>query len=144
MYGFENIAAHNGWAMAAAGALIVLSGLAVLSFVISQLHKFVDFLETRKTDRQHIGEGLKTITAEGKPEFVIPDRFPEGIGETAKLYRSLVEQLGTTFALSELYAIANEHGLPHPHLTIKRLRESGFLIPMGGGNFSWKQQKTVP
>ena len=47
LYGFDAISAHNGWAMALAGALIVLSGLAVLSFVISQLHKVVALLEKR-------------------------------------------------------------------------------------------------
>lgn len=143
MYGFENITAQNGWAMAAAGALIVLSGLAVLSFVISQLHKIVDLFETRKTDRQHIRERPKTVTGESKPKIVLPDRFPEDIAEAAKLYRSLVEQLGSPFALSELYAIANQHSMPHPHLTITRLRESGFLIPVGGGNFCWKQETMV-
>ncbi|MBW1726140.1 MAG: OadG family protein [Deltaproteobacteria bacterium] len=39
MYGLQAIAAYNGWAMALAGALIVFSGLVILSFVISQLHK---------------------------------------------------------------------------------------------------------
>ncbi|MGD2268871.1 MAG: hypothetical protein PVI06_00610 [Desulfobacterales bacterium] len=140
MFGFENISAHDGWAMAAAGALIVLSGLAVLSLVISQLHKFVDLFETRKKDPHHIGDRLKTVSTESKPEFIPPERFPEDIGEAAKLYRSLVEQLGPAFPLSELYAISNEQGLPHPHLTIKRLRETGFLIPVGGGNFCWKQE----
>jgi len=43
LYGLQAIAAHNGWAMALAGALIVFSGLVILSFVISQLHKILMF-----------------------------------------------------------------------------------------------------
>jgi hypothetical protein len=42
LYGIEAIEAANGWAMAIAGALIVMAGLAILSLVISQLHKLVD------------------------------------------------------------------------------------------------------
>jgi hypothetical protein len=140
MYGFENIATHNGWAMAAAGALIVLCGLAVLSFVISQLHKFVDLLETRRESLQHIRARSKTVTAGGGPEFVIPERFPEDIREAANLYKSLVEQLGPAFPLSELYVSCYKNGLPHPHLTIKSFREAGILVPVGGGDFSWKQE----
>jgi len=45
LYGLEAISAQNGWAMAVAGALIVISGLTVLSLVISQLHKIAAFLE---------------------------------------------------------------------------------------------------
>ena len=48
MYGIQAINAHNGWAMALAGALIVMSGLSVLSFIISQLHKVLALLENRK------------------------------------------------------------------------------------------------
>ncbi|UCH23428.1 MAG: OadG family protein [Deltaproteobacteria bacterium] len=60
MYGFENIATHNGWAMAAAGAVIVLCGLAVLSFVISQLHKLLNFLENRKRKHRQRRDGYKS------------------------------------------------------------------------------------
>ena len=143
MYGFENIATHNGWAMAAAGALIVLCGLVVLSFVISQLHKFVAILEKRKESPQYMRARSKTDTVEGGPAFVIPERFPEDIRETANLYKSLVEPLGPAFPLSELYATCYKHSLPHPHLTIKSLREAGFLVPVGGGDFSWKQEVMV-
>jgi hypothetical protein len=100
----------------------------------------VNLFEKRKKDPQRISERFKTVTTESKPEFLLPERFPEDIEEAAKLYRSLVEHLGFAFPLSELYAISNEHGLPHPHLTIKRLREAGFLVPVGGGNFCWKQE----
>lgn len=121
MYGFENIAPHNGWAMAAAGALIVLCGLAVLSFVISQLHKFLNFLENRKRKHRQKRDGYKFGKTQRIPEFLISPRFFEDILEPANLYKQLVEQLGPAFPLSELYVIFNKHGLPHPHLTIKSL-----------------------
>ena len=48
MFGIENITNHNGWAMAAVGATIVFSGLVILSFVISQIHKILRFWDDRE------------------------------------------------------------------------------------------------
>ena len=48
MYGFDNITANNGWAMAVVGASIVFAGLVVLSFVISQIHKILELWEKRE------------------------------------------------------------------------------------------------
>ena len=47
MYGIQAINAHNGWSMAIAGALIVMSGLSILSLIISQLHKGLALMENR-------------------------------------------------------------------------------------------------
>ena len=47
MFGFDNITANNGWAMAAVGATIVFAGLVVLSFVISQIYKILELWEKR-------------------------------------------------------------------------------------------------
>ena len=138
MFGFEAIAAHNGWAMALAGALIVMSGLAVLSFVISQLHRIVDLLEYRKKKHEQSQNGSKTGQVKERQIVIIPKLSTKDIMETATLYKPLVEQLGPSFQLSELYAVTNQHGLPHPHLTIKSLREAGILVPHGDGVFSWK------
>jgi hypothetical protein len=140
LFGFEAIAAHDGWAMALAGALIVMSGLAVLSFVISQLHRIVDLLEYRKRNHEKTQNGLQTGQVGDSQKFAIPQRSAEDIMETATFYKKLVEQLGPSFQLSELYAISNTHGLPHPHLTIKSLREAEILVPQGDGVFSWKQE----
>ena len=45
MYGLEAINAHNGWAMALTGAIIVMTGRTVLSTIISQLHRIVDMMQ---------------------------------------------------------------------------------------------------
>lgn len=45
MIGIENITAHNGWAMAITGGIIVFAGLSLLSFAIAQLHKIILFIE---------------------------------------------------------------------------------------------------
>jgi hypothetical protein len=140
LFGFEAIAAHNGWAMALAGALIVMSGLAVLSFVISQLYRIVDLLEHRKRNHEQTQNRSQTGLVADSQKFVIPQRSAEDIMVTAIVYKKLVEQLGPSFQLSELYAVSNKHGFPHPHLTIKSLREAGILVPQGDGVFSWKQE----
>ncbi|MEJ2270181.1 MAG: hypothetical protein P8Y04_10475, partial [Desulfobulbaceae bacterium] len=45
MIGLQAISANNGWSMAFVGALIVMCGLASLSFIISQLHKIIGLFE---------------------------------------------------------------------------------------------------
>jgi hypothetical protein len=140
VFGFEAIAAYNGWAMALAGALIVMSGLAVLSFVISQLHRIVDLLEYRKKNQEQTQNGSQTGQGGDSQKFIMLQSSAEDIMEKAAVYKQLVEQLGPSFQLSELYAVSNKHDLPHPHLTIKSLREAGILVPQGGGVFSWKQE----
>ncbi|WP_300459313.1 OadG family protein [Desulfobacula sp.] len=47
MYGLEAINAYNGWAMAITGPLIVISGLAILSIIISQLHKIIAIFDKK-------------------------------------------------------------------------------------------------
>ncbi len=136
MYGIEAINAHNGWSMAIVGASIDFTGLIILSIIISQLHKFLEFLEARKgkkkvVEKSHQGSGVK-----GKS---IPEIFPEDILEVAKLYGPLIEKIGKEFQLTELYRLANENSYPHPHLTITSFRQEGILIPIEDGLFTWNQ-----
>lgn len=128
MYGLQAIAAHNGWAMALAGALIVFSGLVILSFVISQLHRILAFFEKKPVDVE---------PPEDKPGFLLPKPFPEDINEIVRLYKPLVEALGETFYLSELYEMLRKNDFPHPHITLTALRESKILVSDGNGVFSW-------
>jgi len=128
LYGLQAIAAHNGWAMALAGALIVFSGLVILSFVISQLHKILAFFEKKPVDVE---------PPEDKPGFLLPKPFPEDINEIVRLYKPLVEALGETFYLSELYEMSRKNDFPHPHITLTALRESKILVSDGNGVFSW-------
>ena len=137
MFGLHAIAVHNGWAMALAGALIVFSGLVVLSFVISQLHKLLLFFEKRFV---RIGPDQKISDVEPpeeKPWISLPKKFPTDIKEIARLYKPLVEELGETFYLSELYEMSKKNNFPHPHITLTAFRESKILIPNGDGVFTW-------
>jgi len=131
VYGIEAINHHNGWAMAIAGALIVLFGLALLSFVISQLHKFAALIENLAKKRSQPTE-TKVETDAAQQRSLLD------INQLRERYRMLTADLGDTFELAKLYEIATESGLPHVHLTIRSLREAGILMPVGKGVFKWQ------
>ncbi|MBW2620680.1 MAG: OadG family protein [Deltaproteobacteria bacterium] len=123
--------------MAFVGALIVFSGLVVLSLVISQLHKVLMFFEKKPVDFQQDRETPSVEQPEDKPGLLLPKQFPSDINEIVRLYKPLVEALGETFYLSKLYEILRKNNFPHPHITLTALRESEILIPDGDGVFTW-------
>ncbi len=135
MYGFEAITVHNGWAMALAGALIVFAGLVVLSLAISQIHKILTLFEKEEKEVD-FQQDLKA-PEEDKPLISLPKQLPEDIKEIARLYQPLIDELGETFYLSNLYEIARKNKFPHPHITLTTFRESEILIPYGEGVFTW-------
>ena len=132
MYGIEAINHHNGWAMAIAGALIVLSGLGVLSFIISQLHKVVEVIEKRSAPKP------SPAPPESAPADIAEERPALDIAALQADIRPLADALGDSFELHRLYAAAEEEGFPHVHLSIRSLREAGVLVPQGDGIFKWK------
>jgi hypothetical protein len=138
MYGLEAINAHNGWAMAFAGACIVLTGLAVLSFIISQFPKFVGYFER--------GETVPTPAAappgvESEPEpavaRLLETETPVDLNAAADLYGPLICTLGEEFKLEDLYALFREQNLPHPHITIRNFWNAGLLEQTESGAFLW-------
>lgn len=131
MYGLEAISAHNGWAMAFAGALIVISGLAVLATVISQLHRVAALLERPRTKRRRDLEPTPPKSPAPRASFSIETEIDR--------YRDLAEDLGDGFELQQLYQRAASEELPHVHLTIRSLREQGYLAADDKGRFSWKK-----
>jgi hypothetical protein len=134
----DNITAANGWAMAAVGASIVFVGLVVLSFVISQMHKILQFWEERGANLLRLKTRAPSPAAQ-KPE--VPDfkeqHLPE-VSELADTYGPLIETLNAPFNLTQVFEIAKENDLPHPHLSINRLREAGILVAQEDGTFTWK------
>jgi hypothetical protein len=135
MFGIDNITNNNGWAMAVVGASTVFTGLAVLSFVISQVHKILEAWENRKK--------AKAVAAETSKEKVSapPERRLPTISELCSIYRPLVEQLKEPFQLIQLFEKSKEMNLPHPHLSIKSLQEADVLSAQGDGTFTWNNQK---
>lgn len=135
MQGFAAISANNGWAMALTGACIVMTGLSVLSFIISRLHKIVGLIEKRaeKTEKPTPEKTVSKTESVGGEESILDD-----LASAAKIYMPLSAELGDTFELTKLYQIFEKANLPHPHITIRALRDAGYLTPTGEGSFSWK------
>lgn len=136
MSGLEAINHYNGWSMAVLGTSIVFSGLVVLSLAISQLKKVINYWETR-TGREEKQEGrAPSHSSQSRPAIPLPAVWPEDIREAAGLYKPLFDQLGSPFQLADLYRLSGDNNYPHPHLTIKLMREAQIIIPSGDGNFS--------
>ena len=129
MFSFQTITANNGWAMAFAGALIVMTGLTVLSFIISQLHRLVGVIEKKESASD---EKTPDSATAGPPE-----QFPDDLDEVAILYEPLISQLPADFQLEALFELTKENDFPHAHLTIRAFRDAGKLVAQGEGKFSW-------
>jgi hypothetical protein len=138
VFGFDNITANNGWAMAAVGATIVFSGLIVLSFVISQIHKILELLEKKKATPEAVQPAVETPKA---PPPAVKAAYLPSAADLIPIYRPLVEQLDDPFELSQLYEISQKMDLAHPHLSIRQLWEANVLISQGDGTFTWNKSE---
>ena len=136
--GLENIALNHGWSQAFLGAMIVMTGLVILSAAISQIHKLVAFWE-RRQDRMASAKGEGPANKEADNVSVEGAQCPLDFTATLKVYRPLTESLGAPFQLKDLYQRAVEYDLPHPHITIRCLREDGHLVALGEGFFNWNE-----
>ena len=132
MYGLAAIQQANGWAMAGAGACIVLIGLAVLSFLISMIRHLSNFFEAK------VQPPIEKISKDTKPKIIVPEKLPDDISAASTIYISLTDDLGEAFTLVDLHRKSKEVGLPHPHLSINRFRDAGILVSDGAGHFSWQ------
>nr|WP_321466035.1 OadG family protein [uncultured Desulfobulbus sp.] len=128
MIGLEAISHHNGWVAAATGACIVFCGLSTLSFIISQLHKLVGLLDRPPKIKVE-------VPPEEKPILPPPPECPTDLTLTLTRFQPLIEELDPEFELAELYVLAKKYHLPHPHLSIRCMIESGKLHPLGEGIF---------
>jgi hypothetical protein len=143
LIGIENITNNNGWAMAAVGASIVFAGLVVLSFVISQIHKILHLWENKE---KYLNRFKKQAPADDADEFdtlIYEERHLPEVDELVRTYSPLAEKLQEPFKLSELFEIANQADMPHPHLSIQALQEADVLVPQGDGTFTWNKLKGI-
>jgi hypothetical protein len=138
LVGLEAISNANGWAIAVAGSLIVMSGLTILSFVISQLPRLVALLDRGEERRKQKQELLTADASEDPAQKIGSYPSPSNADGVAEFVKPLAGGLGGTFELKELHKICQENGYPHAHLSIRTLWEAGILVPQGDGVFSWK------
>jgi hypothetical protein len=57
----------------------------------------------------------------------------------ARIYQALLGSGEKEFSLQKLYKTCAKEQMPHPHLTIRALRDTGLLLPSGEGMYHWKQ-----
>ena len=131
MYGLEAISANNGWAIAVVGISIVFTGLVLLSFFISRLHKVIELIENPPRRKSKADK-----KAEKEKEKRLPV-FSDAEKESAKQFRLLVRTMEDHFPLPRLLHLAQISGLDHPHSRLKRLLDSGLIQPDGEGYFTW-------
>lgn len=132
LYGFDAISTHNGWAMAITGAMIVFSGLIILSGLISQLHKLAELLEKRTRVKA-------TDTDTPVVETPLPVHASQfNIDAAIVPFRAASAALSEPFELSDLHQLARKMDLPHPHLTLSALRQKGELVDDGAGLYRWR------
>ena len=136
MLGIDAITANNGWAMAFTGACIVMAGLALLAFVISQLHKIIALTEGK--EKKYAAAAPEQATAPAVDLSAAEIDILDDLPAAARIYSPLTQDIGEVFPLAALYRIFQKENLPHPHITIMALRGAGYLVPVGEGNFSWK------
>jgi len=123
--------------MAITGAIIVMTGLTVLSAIISQLHRLVDIFERQKDKK------AQAIIAEEQASITDTQPAPTPLSDLSKAMEQfylLTTETGETFDLTTLHQVFIQNDDPHPHLTIRTLREQGYLVPAGEGIYTWKQQ----
>ena len=104
MYGFEAISHHNGWVAAATGACIVFAGLAMLAFLISQLHKLLNLLDRPPK--------VTVTVAPPEPPAAARPEDPLDLERTVERYLPLIEELDAEFVLADLYVLARKYHLP--------------------------------
>lgn len=134
MYGLEAISANNGWSIAVVGITIVFTGLVLLSFCISRLHRVIEFLE-KFPDRKERAAKKKADKAK-KKNGGIP-AFTGAEKESAKQYRLLARTMADHFSLPRLLHLAEISGLDKPHSRLNMLLEAGIINPDTEGYYTW-------
>ena len=143
VYGFDNITANNGWAMAVIGASIVFAGLVILSFVISQIHKILELWDRKGISKERKKEAATTSEDQKVQGTAYRVQHLPSVNDLISIYRPLVQQLKEPFELPQLFEISNKMDLAHPHLSIKQLWDADVLVAQGDGTFTWNKQKGI-
>ena len=132
MYGLEAIATHNGWAISVVGVTIVFTGLVLLAFAISQLHKLLDLWDNKHT--------LKAKWALKKKQVPLVV-FTEKQKEAARQFQLLARTLDDCFSLPRLLKMAELSGLDLPHSNLANLLKSGIIKADQEGYFTWDRER---
>ena len=136
MYGLEAISANNGWSIAAVGIIIVFTGLVILSLIISQLYKVLDFIENPK--RFEFLSRKKS--AEKKEKYTLLS-LSHNQKESAKQFSLIIKTMEEHFPLPKLLRLAEVNGLGEPYNNLTNLLDAGIVEPDTEGYFIWNKDR---
>lgn len=111
--------------------LLVTLALALLAYLFSQRQKIASFFKLKK--------GIE-VEAPRQPAGAVMQANIDLLSDltgAAQQCRRIAAEFGAGFKLAELYRLLENSDWPHPHLTIRSLRENGLLVPAGEGLFGW-------
>jgi len=111
--------------------LLVTLALVLLAYLFFQREKIIALFNPKPSS----GETPVRPAAQS----VVPANIDllSDLNGAARQCRRIATEIGTGFRLAELYRLLAKSDWPHPHLTIRSLRESELLIPAGEGLFGW-------
>jgi hypothetical protein len=136
LLGLKAVTANNGWQYALVGISIVFSGLVILSFVISQLHKVLTLWDNRASILQAMKDKRQAPPPTSGAEA--PYVEPPSLAEAKRQYKMLVDRMGEPFALPKLLRLAEKSGLHRPHATLNDLLQADVIRPDKTGYYTWK------
>ncbi len=144
VYGLYAISASNGWAIAAVGITIVFTGLVILSFIISQLHKVLALIE-KGTEKfadfyQKKNSGKNSNNTEKTVQYVL-NSLSAGEKESVKQLSCLVGRMDEHFSLPKLVRLAEISDLDNSFAGINTLLDSGIIGPDTEGYFLWDENR---
>lgn len=137
---FGNIAANNGWAMALVGFITVIVALAVLATLISLMPKIIVVIDAISPSKLFGKKDHAAPVAKAQPakvKAVTQNLTVLDVTALAAEYGQYINELNASFELKDLYALAKEKDLEHPHLSITALQEAGKIVPEADGLFKW-------
>jgi len=130
LYGLDAISANNGWSIAAVGIIIVFSGLVILAFVISQLHKVLAFIEN--PDRFGFLSRKKSIDETKESALPVLTKKQK---EPARQLCLILDTMEDHFPLPKLIRMAEVSGLDQPYENLNNLLDTGIIEPDSDGFF---------
>ncbi|MCW7753923.1 OadG family protein [Desulfobotulus sp. H1] len=137
-YGLSAIALHNGWEMAFLGIVIVFTGLSLLAFSISRLHRVLAFVEARKA-RKHAKAGELAVEKDAAPARLETPALTSfaGFQDACLHYSLLAESMGFPLSLPGLLEQAEKRGVARCHAILADFVRTGVLKPDGKGYYIW-------
>lgn len=141
-YGLAAIARHNGWEIVLLGMSIVFTGLSLLAFSISRLHRMLAFFERRTS---FLAKDKKALAVKlYKKARALPDSLPfTGTPEFRPAYLQynlLRESLPLPLSLPRLLGLAEKRGVFRCHAVLADLLRAGVLQADGEGFYTWSDE----